>query len=117
MSETKGERRNEPKQVKFRVTEEEFERLSLMADNVGMTVPAFVKAKAQGTRVRQPKINREGALAIAKELRSVGTNVNQIARWCNARDMEQLSEQELERLVYNLDEIKKGLAAAWQQLS
>ncbi|MEN3156738.1 plasmid mobilization protein [Priestia aryabhattai] len=117
MSETTGERRNEPKQVKFRVTEEEFERLSLMADNVGMTVPAFVKAKAQGTRVRQPKINREGALAIAKELRAVGTNVNQIAKWCNSRDIENLSEEQVERLILNLEEIKKGFATAWQQLS
>ncbi|MEE3897174.1 plasmid mobilization relaxosome protein MobC [Priestia megaterium] len=57
---------------------------------------------------------RRNCEGIAKELRAVGTNVNQIARWCNARDIEQLSEKELERLVYNLDEIKKGLAAAWQ---
>ncbi|MDF9627037.1 plasmid mobilization relaxosome protein MobC, partial [Bacillus cereus] len=74
-----SEKRSEPKQIKFRVTEDEFERLTLMANNLGMSVPAFVKAKAHGVRVRQPKIDRQGALEIARELRKVGTNINQIA--------------------------------------
>jgi len=110
-----SETRSEPKQIKFRVSEDEFERLTLMADSVGMSVPAFVKAKAQGVRVRQPKIDRQGAIEIARELRAVGTNLNQVAKWCNAR--EQVSEQELERLNYNIEQIKKGLEKAWQQLS
>ncbi len=110
-----GEKRSEPKQIKFRVTEDEFERLTLMADNVGMSVPAFVKAKAQGMRVRQPKIDRQGALEIARELRRVGTNVNQIARWCNKRT--EVSQEELKRLHVNLEEIKKRLEQGWQQLS
>jgi len=41
--------------------------------------------------------------------------LNQVAKWCNAR--EQVSEQELERLNYNIEQIKKGLEKAWQQLS
>jgi len=110
-----SETRSEPKQIKFRVSEDEFQRLTLMADNVGMSVPAFVKAKAHGVRVRQPKIDRKGAIEIARELRAVGTNLNQVAKWCNAR--EQVSEQELERLNYNIEQIKKGLEKAWQQLS
>ncbi|HDR8452485.1 plasmid mobilization relaxosome protein MobC [Bacillus cereus] len=110
-----SEKRSEPKQIKFRVTEDEFERLTLMADNVGMSVPAFVKVKAQGLRVRQPKIDRHGALEIARELRRVGTNVNQIAKWCNQR--KEVSSDELQRLHYNLEEIKKRLDQTWQQLS
>ncbi|MBU4643054.1 plasmid mobilization protein [Bacillus toyonensis] len=110
-----SEKRSEPKQIKFRVTEDEFERLTLMADNVGMSVPAFVKAKAQGMRVRQPKIDRQGALEIARELRRVGTNVNQIAKWCNAR--KEIDSAELQRLMYNLEQIRKELEQGWQQLS
>lgn len=110
-----SETRSEPKQIKFRVSEDEFQRLTLMADNVGMSVPAFVKAKAQGVRVRQPKIDRKGAIEVAKELRAIGTNLNQVAKWCNAR--KQVSEQELERLNYNIEQIKKGLEKTWQQLS
>lgn len=110
-----GENRSEPKQIKFRVTQHEFERLTLMAENVGMSVPAFVKAKAQGVRVRQPKVDRQGALEIARELRKLGTNVNQIARWCNKRT--EVSEDEIKRLQMNLEEIRKRLEQVWQQLS
>lgn len=110
-----SEKRLEPKQIKFRVTEDEFERLTLMADNLGMSVPAFVKAKAHGVRVRQPKIDRQGALEIARELRRVGTNINQIARWCNKRT--EVSEEEMKRLQINLAEIRKRLDQSWQQLS
>ncbi|KYG30939.1 plasmid mobilization protein [Bacillus gaemokensis] len=110
-----SETRSEPKQIKFRVSEDEFQRLTLMADNVGMSVPAFVKAKAQGVRVRQPKIDRKGAIEIARELRAVGTNLNQVAKWCNARD--QINQEELKRLNYNIEQIKKELEKAWQQLN
>ncbi|PHE54021.1 plasmid mobilization protein [Bacillus pseudomycoides] len=110
-----SEHRSEAKQIKFRVSEDEFERLTLIADSVGMSVPAFVKAKAQGTRLRQPKIDRRGAIEVAKELRAVGTNLNQVAKWCNARN--EVDQRELERLNYNIEQIKKGLEKAWQQLS
>lgn len=86
-----------------------------MADNVGMSVPAFVKAKAHGVRVRQPKIDRKGAIEVTKELQAIGTNLNQVAKWCNARN--EVDQGELERLNYNIEEIKKGLEKAWQQLS
>lgn len=109
-----SEKRSESKQIKFRVTEDEFERLMHMADNVGMSVPAFVKAKAQGVRVRQPKIDRQGALEIARELRKVGININQIARWCN-KGME-VSEEEIKRIHLNVMEMRKRLDELWQQL-
>jgi hypothetical protein len=107
--------RNEPKQVKFRVSEDEFTRLTLIADSVGMSVPAFVKAKAQGTRMRQPKIDRRGAIEVAKELRAIGTNLNQVTKWCNSRD--EVDSEQLERLNHNIEMIKKELEKAWQQLS
>ena len=110
-----SEKRSKPKQIKFRVTEDEFELLTLMADNVGMSVPAFVKAKAQGMRVRQPKIDRQGALEITLELRKVGTNVNQIARSCNKRT--EVSQEKLKRLHVNSEEIRTRLEQTGQQLN
>lgn len=110
-----SEIRNEPKQVKFRVSEDEFERLTLIADSVGMSVPAFVKTKAQGTRMRQPKIDRRGAIEVAKELRSIGTNLNQVTKWCNSRN--EIEKVDLERLNHNIEMIKRDLEKAWQQLS
>ncbi|GAA3315439.1 hypothetical protein GCM10020331_010330 [Ectobacillus funiculus] len=75
-----GENRKESRQIKFRVSDDEFEKLEQIANSFQMSVPAFVKAKAQGTRMRPPKIDREGAFEIARELRSIGVNVNQIAK-------------------------------------
>nr|WP_185751430.1 hypothetical protein [Carnobacterium maltaromaticum] len=45
-----------------------------------MSVPAFVKSKAQGAKLVTPKIDRPGAVEIAKQLRAIGNNVNQMAR-------------------------------------
>ena len=61
MSEQKKEKRREERQVKFRVDEAEYEKLSYLAEQQGMSVPNFVKSKAQGTRLRNPKVEIEGA--------------------------------------------------------
>ena len=76
--------RKEPKQISFRVSQEEFKRLEEMAEQLGMTVPAFCKAKAQGAKIKAPKIDRQGAFQIASELRRIGVNVNQIAKHLNS---------------------------------
>lgn len=65
------ENRKEDKQVKFRVNEREYDRLSQMAISLNMSVPSFCKMKAQGSKVRPPKIEREGALEIARQLRAI----------------------------------------------
>lgn len=104
-----GENRKENRQIKFRVNDDEFERLEQMAQEMQMSVPAFVKAKAQGARLRPPRINREGAFEIARQLRGIGNNVNQLARKANEGNV--ISQQE------ELHEIKKELQALWQQFS
>lgn len=103
-----GENRNESKQIKFRVSEDEFERLEQMAKDFQMSVPAFVKKKAQGTRMRPPKIDREGAFEIARELRAIGNNVNQISRKANQGNS--IPREELR-------EVQKELQALWQQFN
>lgn len=40
--------RKEPKQISFRVSELEYSKLQQSAETLNMTVPAFVKKKAQG---------------------------------------------------------------------
>ncbi|GAA3316273.1 hypothetical protein GCM10020331_012910 [Ectobacillus funiculus] len=60
-------------------------KLEQIANSFQMSVPAFVKAKAQGARMRPPKIDREGAFEIARKLRSIGVNVNQIAKTPESR--------------------------------
>lgn len=76
--------RIESKQINFRVTEEEFNRLSQMANDNGLSVSAFCKMKAKGTKTKTPKVNHDGVIQITSELRRVGSNVNQIAKYLNS---------------------------------
>lgn len=103
-----GEKRKEGRQIKFRVSDLEFERLEQMAKDFQMSVPAFVKAKAQGARMRPPKIDREGAFEIARQLRGIGNNVNQLTR--RANEGKAIPQTELQG-------IQKELQELWQQLS
>ncbi|MYL22046.1 plasmid mobilization relaxosome protein MobC [Halobacillus litoralis] len=102
------ENRNENRQIKFRVSDDEFERLEQMAKNVQMSVPSFAKKKAQGARMRPPKIDREGAFEMARELRAIGNNVNQISRRANQGHTIPAEE---------LKEVQKELQAIWQQFN
>jgi len=103
-----GENRKESRQIKFRVSDDEFERLEQMANSFQMSVPAFIKAKAHSARMRPPKIDREGAFEIARELRSIGVNVNQIAKRLNQG--QNVSMEQLEGLERQLNGI-------WQQFN
>ena len=42
--------RKAPKQISFRVSESEYLKLQQSAETLNMSVPAFVKKKAQGSR-------------------------------------------------------------------
>ncbi len=59
--------RKEPKQISFRVSESEYLKLRQSADT-NMSVPNFVKKKAQGSRVVAPKFDKETRQSIAKDL-------------------------------------------------
>lgn len=104
-----GENRKESRQVKFRVNDREFERLTQLAEAFQMSVPAFVKKQAQEAKMRPPKIDREGAKEMARQLRAIGNNVNQLARQANEGHAVIPSEE--------LQGIQKELQAVWQQLS
>lgn len=108
-----GANRKESKQINFRVSDEEYQRLQIMADNVGMTVPAFCKTKAQGARLKAPKVDRQGAMKIATELRRIGVNVNQIARQANKGD--KLLQSDLKAVQKELDDIWQLLNLAIQK--
>lgn len=104
--------RKESRQVNFRVNDLEYERLEQMAKIVSMTVPNFCKKKAQGARMRPPKIDGDGAKEISRQLRGIGTNVNQLAKRVNAD-----SDVELRVIHEDLNAINKELEAIWQLFS
>src|SRR5699024_8827323 len=77
-----------------------------MAKEAGMSVPSFCKKKAQGARMRAPKINRQDAFEMCRQLRAIVKNVNQISRRVN--DGQAISNEELQS-------IQKELQTLWQQ--
>lgn len=100
--------RKESKQINFRVSEEEYQRLEQMATNLGMTVPMFCKQKSKGARMKAPKVDRQGAIQIASELRRIGINVNQVAKHLNSGG--NVSEGQINAL-------QKELGSIWQLLN
>ena len=109
MSGTRKENRASSRQIKFRVDDSEYERLQQIADTFHMSVSAFAKKRAMGYRMKPPKIDKSGAIEIAKQLRAIGNNVNQLTRRANASTGAIDSEE--------LQAIKKELHAIWQQFS
>lgn len=103
-----SEQRKSDKQIKFRVSEMEYQQLEANASALGMSVPAFCKNVALKGFVKSPKINREGALEIAKQLRKIGTNVNQISYKTNIGKIPTSKE---------LIAVKKELGEIWLMLN
>ena len=106
--------RKAPKQISFRVSEYEYLKLKQSAETLSMSVPAFVKKKAQGSRLVAPKFDKETRQSIAKDLSKLGANANQIAKYCNQHQHEAPNYIALEE---NVREIRERLDEIWQQLN
>ena len=118
VGENRKPNRKEPKQISFRVNEGEYEKLRSSAETLNMSVPNFVKKKAQGSRLVAPKLDKETRQSIVKDLGSMGANVNQIAKWFNQHKEQavNLPEQKYDDLIKQFDDFKKELHEIWQQL-
>lgn len=110
----KEEIRKDNRQIKFRVSENEYLYLSALADQSGMSVPQFAKNVALGMKYHAPKVEREGAIQIANELRKHGVNLNQVAKACNSSQT--LYKSDLEEIQKQLSSIEKGLIGLWERL-
>ena len=106
--------RKERKQISFRVNEGEYLKLQQSAETLNMSVPAFVKKKAQGSRLVAPKFDKETRQSIAKDLSKLGANVNQIAKYCNQHQHETPNYEKLERNIY---ELRTKVDQIWQSLN
>ncbi|RIN54144.1 plasmid mobilization relaxosome protein MobC [Staphylococcus simulans] len=106
--------RKEPKQISFRVSESEYEKLKRSAETLNMSVPAFVKKKAQGSRLVAPKFDKETRQSIAKDLSRLGANANQIAKYCNQHQHEAPNYEGLE---YNINAVRERLDQIWKNLN
>ena len=110
----KEEIRKDNRQIKFRVNENEYLYLSAMADQSGMSMAQFAKGAVLGMKYRAPKVDREGAIQIANELRKHGVNLNQVAKACNSSQL--LYKSDLEAIQKQLADIEKGLIGLWERL-
>lgn len=84
-----------------------------MAATHQMSVPTFCKKKAHGARMRPPKVEREGAFEIARQLRALGNNVNQISK--RANEGAAVPEGELQAMQKELQEIWRQFSEAVQK--
>lgn len=107
--------RKAPKQISFRVSEPEYLNLEQSAKVLNLSVPAFVKKKAQGARVVAPKINPEDSKEIARQLAGLGNNVNQLAKRVNQIEFADKDTQE--RISADLTRALTGLGEKWRQLT
>ena len=107
--------RKDNKQISFRVSESEYLDLERSAKVLNISVPAFVKKKAQGARIVAPKIDSENAKEIERHLTGLGNNTNQIAKRLNS--IEYANQEELESIKKEVDRTLKGLAEIWRQLT
>ena len=105
--------RKAPKQISFRVSELEYSKLQQSAETLNMTVPAFVKKKAQGARLVAPKLDQATRQSVAKDLSMLGANANQIAKYCNQHQHEAPNYEALER---NISELRERLDEIWNMI-
>ena len=105
--------RKEPKQISFRVSESEYLKLRQSAETLNMSVPAFVKKKAQGSRLVAPKFDKETRQSIAKDLSKLGANMNQIAKYCNQHQHENPDYDALSR---NINTVRERLNEIWEKI-
>lgn len=106
--------RKEPRQISFRVSESEYEKLKQSADILSMSVPNFVKKKAHGARVIAPKIDGKTAQTIVRNLSGIANNINQIAKYFHTHKGENTNFEGMEKEIRHL---KSELNEIWQQLS
>ena len=107
--------RKQPKQISFRVSESEYLNLERSAKVLNISVPSFVKKKAQGARVVAPKINPDDSKEIARQLAALGNNVNQLAKRVNQIEFADKNTQEL--ISGDLRRALDGLGEIWRQLT
>lgn len=82
------------KEVKFRLTEEELETATKLAEKYGMTVNALSKFMVLNLEAPATKTDRKFMKELNKKIGRIGNNLNQIARQVNTSSYFRSSEKE-----------------------
>ena len=97
------------------MSETEYLNLERSAKVLNISVPAFVKKKAQGARLVSPKIDPEHSKEIARQLAGMGNNLNQLTKTVHTLDF--VDKKAQERLEADLRRALNGLGEIWRQLT
>ncbi len=71
--------RNKSKMINFRVTQEDYERIHKQAEKIKLSLTAYLLTMALKGEITVI----EGLPDMAKELRKIGVNINQLTRLCH----------------------------------
>lgn len=104
--------RKDSKQINVRVSESEYSKLKQSAENLNMSLPAFVKKKAKGAKLVAPKLEAKQAQNIVQQLNYLGNNVNQMAKALHTFG----DRVEVDEMNDKLEFIQKEMMKIWQQL-
>lgn len=75
--------KSRPKQLSFRVSEEEYERLKEKINESGKNQQEYILSCV----LEKPITNTDGIKELLPELKRIGNNLNQIAKRCNEGGM------------------------------
>lgn len=81
------------KEVKFRLTEEELETATYLAEKYGMTINALAKFMVLNLAAPTSKTDREVIKDLNTQIGRIGNNINQIARQVNTSSSFYVSEK------------------------
>lgn len=77
------EEKNVRKQINFRVTEEEYEKLKRKAELANLSPSMYAKKQALQGKVKAPVITKDVGQLILPEISKIGSNINQLAKKAN----------------------------------
>lgn len=95
------------KQIKFRVTENEYFKIAATAGRAGYSLSAFIRARCLDDK-KILIVDREDIKAVYQALNGMGNNVNQIARIAHAQGV--VSKETLLSLLANVRDIRYTVA-------
>lgn len=112
-------KRKAPKQVSFRLTEQEFWKLVGNAEQSNAnSISDYAKkiVLKDGRRSSLvPKIAKEDSLQMVRELNAIGNNLNQIVKWVNSNDRVPMDKEE--NFINTLERLRREVNEVWQRLS
>lgn len=105
MSEKKKPNRTKAKQIAFRMTDKEYEKLMQLVARSGKTQQEFLTTAILNTTVT----NLDGLKEVVPEMKRLGNNLNQIAKKLNEGAGATITKSQWAELV-------EGYGEVWQQL-